>query len=72
MTRLILTGSNLFILIVDGAIHKAAGSYLLQECQSIEGGCPTGQVKLTGGYRLPAKCKITVRVAKISQLVYTL
>ena len=43
--------------LVDGCIHSAAGEELYKECKTLSG-CDTGGAKITGGYRLPAKCKI--------------
>ena len=59
------------IMIVDGAIHKAAGELLIEENKT-HGGCKNGEAKLSCGYRLPAKCKQNIMIywrQQVSQII---
>ena len=55
---LILKLFNVYVIVVDGAIHRAAGPNLLKENRE-HGGCKDGEAVISGGYRLPAKCELT-------------
>ena len=50
----------LLILLVDGAIHKAAGRGLLQECIALDG-CEVGDAKITSGHKLPSKFVVKIK-----------
>ena len=50
------TSKSSYLFLVDGAIHEAAGE-LLREENKKHGKCKVGQAVISGGYKLPAKCK---------------
>lgn len=46
-----------YVIIVDGAIHRGAGRLLLDENIALHKNCATGEVKVAAGYRLPSDCE---------------
>lgn len=53
---ILIEAFNVYLYLVDGAIHQAAGPSLRYECATLHG-CPKGSAKITDGHGLPAQCK---------------